>query len=40
VREIKNRKVIVDITLAAEGEICVTGEVIALQMPETMFNGG
>lgn len=40
VREIKNRKVIVDITLAAEGEVCVTGEVIALQMPDTMLNGG
>lgn len=40
VREIKNRKVIVDITLAAEGEICVTGEVIALQMPATMFPNG
>ena len=39
VREIKGRKVIVDITLAAQGAICVRGEVIAVQVPEEMLAG-
>ena len=37
VREIKGRKVIVDITLSARGVLCVRGEVIAVQVPEEML---
>ena len=37
VREVKGRKVIVDITLAAEGTVCVKGEVVAVQVPEEML---
>lgn len=33
--EIKKRKVVVAITLSAEGKICAEGEVIAVQMPES-----
>jgi acyl-coenzyme A thioesterase PaaI-like protein len=36
VKEISGRKVIVRTTLAARGEICVRGEVVAVQMPESM----
>lgn len=39
VREIKGRKVVVEAWIVAAGEICVTGEVVALQMPETMRPG-
>ncbi|MCS7040173.1 MAG: PaaI family thioesterase [Anaerolineae bacterium] len=35
VREIKGRKVVVAVTLLAEGEVCVRGEVVAVQVPET-----
>jgi acyl-coenzyme A thioesterase PaaI-like protein len=34
VREIKGRKVVVDITLSVEDQICARGEVIAVQVPE------
>jgi len=34
VREIKGRKVIVDVTVAAAGVVTVRGEVVALQMPD------
>ena len=34
VKEIKGRKVIVDVILSAEGKVCVKGEVVAVQMPE------
>ena len=37
VKEVKGRKVIVDITLSAEGQLCVQGEVIAVQVPEEMI---
>ena len=37
IAEVKGRKVTVNITLAAGGEICASGEVIALQMPEAML---
>ena len=36
VEEMKGRKVIVAVTLAAEGVICARGTVVAVQMPETM----
>ena len=39
VKEIKGRKVVVDATLSAEGEICARGQVVAVQMPEQMMPG-
>jgi len=34
VKEVKGRKVIVVITLSANGKVCAKGEVVAVQMPE------
>ena len=34
--EIAGRKVVVSATLLANGEVCATGEVIAVEMPESM----
>ncbi len=34
--EIAGRKVVVSATLTADGEVCATGEVIAVEMPESM----
>lgn len=34
-REIKGRKVVVEVTLLAAGEVCVRGEVVAVQVPES-----
>jgi acyl-coenzyme A thioesterase PaaI-like protein len=34
VKEIKGRKVVVEETLSAGGEVCARGEVVAVQMPE------
>lgn len=39
IKEVKGRKVTVGVTVAAEGRICVTGEVIAVQMPDHMMPG-
>ena len=36
-KEIKGRKVVVSITVSANGEMCAKGEVIAVQMPEHMM---
>jgi len=36
VKEIKGRKVISEISLSANGVVTVTGEVVAVQMPESM----
>ncbi len=36
INEIKERKVIVDISLSAEGRTCAKGEVVAVLMPENM----
>lgn len=36
VREMGERKVVVDATVEAEGEICARGEVVAVRMPESM----
>lgn len=36
VREIKGRKVVVDITLSAEGKVCAEGTVVAVELPESM----
>ena len=39
VKEIKGRKVIVETTLSAKGEVCARGEVVAVQLPEKMMAG-
>ena len=36
VKEIKGRKVVIDATVSANGEICARGQVIAVQMPESL----
>jgi acyl-coenzyme A thioesterase PaaI-like protein len=36
VEEIKGRKVVVSASVSADGEVCATGEVVAVQMPENM----
>jgi len=36
IKEIKGRKVIVESRLIAEGKVCATGEVIAVQSPERL----
>lgn len=36
VKEIKGRKVIVQVELVAKGEICARGEVVAVKIPENM----
>lgn len=37
VKEIKGRKVIVETTLSANGEVCARGEVVAVRLPEEMM---
>ncbi len=37
VKQIKWKKVVVDVTLSAGGEICARGEVTAVRMPENML---
>ncbi len=37
VKEIKGRKVVITSSVTANGEVCVTGEVVAVQMPDTML---
>ena len=37
VKEIKGKKVIVEATLSAHGEVCARGEVVAVKMPEHMM---
>jgi acyl-coenzyme A thioesterase PaaI-like protein len=34
IKEVKGRKVIIEISLSANGEVCVRGEVVAVQVPE------
>jgi len=36
-REVRGRKVMVDIQLLAAGEVCATGEVLCVRMPEGML---
>ncbi|MCU0302557.1 MAG: PaaI family thioesterase [Thermoanaerobaculales bacterium] len=36
VEEIKGRKVVVSATVSADGEVCATGQVVAVEMPEGM----
>lgn len=37
VKEVKGRKVVVEAWITAEGEVCVRGEVVAVQVPEAML---
>jgi acyl-coenzyme A thioesterase PaaI-like protein len=37
VKEIKGRKVVVSATLSANGQVCARGEVVAVQMPESLL---
>lgn len=37
VKEIKSRKTVVSVTLAAGGEVCARGEVVAVQVPKEMM---
>jgi len=39
ITEIKGRKVVVSITVSAEGEVCAQGEVVAVRMPDHMIPG-
>ncbi len=39
VTELKGRKVVMQATLSAEGQICAQGEVVAVQMPEHLALG-
>lgn len=39
VKEVKGRKVVVASRLIAEGEVCATGEVVAVQVPEDLMPG-
>ncbi len=39
VKEIKGRKVVVTATIMARGEICVRGEVVAVQVPDRLVKG-
>lgn len=36
VSEIKGRKIVVSVTLSAEGQVCAKGEIVAVQMPGYM----
>jgi acyl-coenzyme A thioesterase PaaI-like protein len=37
VKEIKGRKIVVDVTVSANGDLCAKGRVVAVQMPENMI---
>ena len=37
IKEIKERKVVVSVTVSAAGQICASGEVVAVKMPEQML---
>jgi acyl-coenzyme A thioesterase PaaI-like protein len=39
VKEIKGRKVVVSTTVSVHGEVCARGEVVAVEIPETMKFG-
>ena len=40
VKEASERKVVVEATVSAEGEVTARGTVVAVRMPEDMLNGG
>jgi len=37
IEEIKGRKVVISATLSAEGQVCATGRVVAVKMPEHLI---
>jgi acyl-coenzyme A thioesterase PaaI-like protein len=37
VKEIKGKKVVVECTLSASGQVCAKGEVVAIRMPDSML---
>jgi acyl-coenzyme A thioesterase PaaI-like protein len=37
VKEIKGRKIVIEETLSANGDVCATGEVVCLQVPDEWF---
>lgn len=39
VKEVKGRKVVIDSRLLAAGEVCATGEVVAVQVPDNLMPG-
>ena len=39
VKEVKGRKVVVESTLSAEGEVCARGEVVAVRVPDHLAGG-
>jgi acyl-coenzyme A thioesterase PaaI-like protein len=39
VTELKGRKVVMEATLSANGELCAKGAVVAVQMPENLVSG-
>ncbi|MBI9084910.1 MAG: PaaI family thioesterase [Desulfobacterales bacterium] len=39
VAELKEKKVVVRVTLSAAGQVCARGEVVAVRMPESMMGG-
>ncbi len=38
IKEIRGRKVVVSSTLSANGQVCARGEVVAVQMPESLIS--
>ena len=40
IKEIKGRKVVVESTLSAKGEICARGQVVAVQIPDHLVPSG
>jgi acyl-CoA thioesterase FadM len=39
IKEIKGRKIVVTASLAAGGELCARGELVAVQVPERLVTG-
>ncbi len=39
VKEIKGRKIVIEETLSVNGDVCATGEVVCLQVPDEWFTG-
>ncbi len=37
VKELKGRKVVMDASLSANGQVCARGEVVAVQAPPQLF---
>jgi acyl-coenzyme A thioesterase PaaI-like protein len=39
IKEVKGRKVVVEAELLAEGDVCASGEIVCVEMPEGMLGG-